>query len=225
MLNAHTKIFWAGEIFEKYMRAAQNKTLNDFVSTTVNSSRNKSVSSIYGFETKYLAQQHLSEHCLNLGIGDYIQLLRILGFSYFIVLHRKNYLRRAISIQVAKETMRWHSKEITSSPTRVFIDVHSFRTGSLREPLVDLFARIDESYERLRHSLPGNSLLLTYEEDIQESPLIAYKKVCDFLDVADEAPAISLRRTNPFTYEQMVENFEEVEAVLKDTKYSWMLDK
>ena len=58
-----------------------------------------------------------------------------------------------------------------------------------------------------------------------ENPRVAYGKVCDFLGVADESPAIAMRRMNPFGYEDVVMKFEEVKAALMDTQYSWMLNK
>jgi LPS sulfotransferase NodH len=224
MLNAHSKVFWADEIFEKVMRPDANGFADDFMNKTINLSSNRRVSHIYGFETKYLPQQHLSDKCLNITIGNYITSLRTLGFSYFIVLHRKNYLRRAISVQVGRERGKWHSKERSMSPTKIHIDINSFQTGVRREPLLELFACMDESYDLLRHSLSSNSLFITYEDDIQNDPLSAYGKVCEFLDLENEKPKIDLHKTNPFSYEQMISNFEEVEAVLKGTKYSWMLD-
>lgn len=224
MLDAHTKISWGGEIFEKYMHLEEDDRTTGFMSKTIVSCCNKSKCSIYGFETKYLPQLHLSDKCLNMSLEDYITSLHSLGFSYFIALHRKNYLRRAISAQVGKERGEWHSKEKVHSPTKVHIDIKSFPTGSRRGPLLELFKHMDESYDRLRHSLPSNSLFLTYEDDIQDDPLIAYKKVCKFLDVTPETPKIRFSRTNPFSYEQMVTNIDEVKAVLENTKYSWMLE-
>jgi len=225
MLNAHSKVFWASEIFERFMRLDGNEIRDDILTSTINLSRHSRISNIYGFETKYLPEQNLSEKCLNVSIEDYIRSLRALGFSYFIILHRKNYLKRAISVQVAKEIGKWHSKERVVSAKKVYIDINSFQTGFRQEPLLDLFASMDESYDRLRHSVPSNSLFLTYEDDILNNPLSAYEKVCEFLDLKNEKPEINLHRTNPFSYEQMVLNFEEIEAVLRNTKYSWMLDK
>ena len=224
MLNAHTQISWAGEIFERYMGLEKYKKVNRFTEKMIGMSRDESLSRIYGFETKYLPQYHLSYKCLNLSIENYITLLRNLGFSHFIILHRKNYLRRAISDQVGKQKGEWHSKEQSISPTKVTIDINSFQAGVRKEPLLELFSSMDESLDRLKRSLQSNYLLLTYEEDIQDDPRVGYRKVCEFLNVDDEVVDISLRRTNPFTYEQMVANFEEVKAYLKDTKYSWMLD-
>jgi len=224
MLNSHSKIIWAGEIFEKFMKLDQVETTNEFMSNTINTSRDGAKSEIYGFETKYLPQQHLSYKCLNMSIDDYITSLHNMGFSHYIVLHRKNYLRRAISAQVGRESGQWHTNDKTASPRKVYIDINSYKTGVRHDSLIDLFTCMDESYNYLKQSLPGRSLFLTYEDDIQDDPHKAYEKVCEFLDVKNESPEITLYRTNPFSYIEMVSNFEEIESILKNTKYSWMLD-
>lgn len=230
MLNAHSKVFWDSEIFVKYMKYMQSEKSKDeegFVEHTIEWSRHRKVSMIYGFETKYLSQQHLSHKYINMNLEDYITLLRKINFSKFILLHRKNYLRRAISVQVGRQTKRWHSGQDVTSPEKITIDINSFTTEdeTRQEHILDLFRCADESFNRLKKLLSHNdTLFLTYEDDILEDPRVAYKKVCYFLGVVDEAPKIELRRTNPFRYEDMVINFEKVKAVLKDTKYSWMLD-
>jgi len=223
MLNAHSKIFWANEIFNTFARPDGSKVPDKYLESVINNSRNRRISNTYGFETKYLPQQHLSSSCLNISLSEYVKSLRALGFGYFISLHRKNYLRRAISAQIGREHRQWHVKEKTL-PTKVTIDIDSFQTGMRIEPLIDLFSSMDESYERLRDCLPANSLFLNYEDSIQDDPILAYTLVCDYLGLEHEKPKIELRRTNPFSFEQMVSNFDEVKSALMDTKYSWMLD-
>jgi hypothetical protein len=180
------------------MNLEKNKEISEFSANTIDQSRDASLSRIYGFETKYLPQQHLSHNCINMNIENYVKFLRDLGFTYFIVLDRKNYLRRAIFATVGKQKGIWFSKDKISAPSNITVDINSFSTGVRRESLLDLFSSMDKSYERLRSSLSSrNTLLLTYEEDIQDDPLVAYRKVCEFLGVTDESPEISLHRTNP----------------------------
>ncbi len=66
---------------------------------------------------------------------------------------------------------------------------------------------------------------LYYEKDIKENPKIAYKKVCNFIGVTAERVSVDLKKQNPYTARQMVENWYDVEEKLKDTKYEWMLEK
>jgi hypothetical protein len=67
-------------------------------------------------------------------------------------------------------------------------------------------------------------LHLSYEEDIVADPLRAYSRVCEFVGIEPAAPRVDLVRTNPFSYDAILDNVDEVRAVLKDTKYAWMLD-
>lgn len=225
MLNAHSKVFWPSEIFVEFMRTEKNVNKKRFVEDTIEQSRQSSVSMVYGFETKYLPQQHLSQRCINMEIEDYISLLRKINFSKFIVIRRKNYLRRAISAQVGSKTKKWHSMQNITSSEKITIDINSFSTGVTQEPILELFCCMDESFDRLKMLLShDDTLFLTYEDDILEDPRVAYRKVCEFVGIVDESPIIELRRTNSFRYEDIVINFKEVQAILKDTKYSWMLD-
>ena len=225
MLNAHSKVFWGNEIFAKFMRNEKKEIKKGFVEHTIEQSRQSRVSLIYGFETKYLPQQQLSHKCINMDLKDYIALLRKLNFRKFIVIHRKNYLRRAISAKVGMQTKKWHSRREVTFPEKISIDMNSFTTGVIQEPILELFRCIDENYKRLNALLShDDTMYLTYENDILKDPRVAYKKTCDFFGIKDESPKINFYRTNPFRYEDIVINFGEVANILKGTKYSWMLD-
>ena len=225
MLNAHSQIHWGGEIFNPYMKTKQTDNNLDFVKEILHRNQQQKISRILGFETKYLPQQHLCRRCINMDLADYLNLLRHLRYSKFIVLHRKNYLRRAVSVQVGRETHQWHSRQKASAPVKVAIDIHSFKTGIDQGPLLDLFRCLDENYHHLTQLLSHNdALFLTYEDDILEDPQSAYRKVCNFIDVSDEAPDVVFYRTNPFKYEEIILNFDEIKTTLKGTQYSWMLD-
>lgn len=224
MLNAHSQVFWGGEIFESLMNPEGIQNSAGALSGAINSSRARSVSKIFGFETNYLPQQHLSDNCLNICLENYVSSLRDLGFSYFIVLNRKNYLRRAISIEIGRQKSSWHSKSDVVAPTKIRIDPDSFQTGYKRETLLKSFSCMEVNYSLLCKLVSDNCLVLNYEDDVLADPRVAYKKVCRFLKISDESPKITLKRTNPFSYEQMIINFDEVSEALKNTNYSWMLD-
>jgi hypothetical protein len=226
MLNDHSKIYWDSEPFSPYMGGKKkNNDKKEFVEHTLEMSRHREISRIYGFETKYLPQQHLSQKCINMDLEHYIAFLEELNFSSFIVLHRKNYLRRVISTLIATQTEIWHSNKTTASPKKVIVPIKSSDTGVLAAPILELFHIMDESFNQLNKLLSSrDTLLLIYEDDILEDPGVAYRKVCKFIGVEDESPEIKLHRTNPFSYEDTVINLEEVRSTLLNSKYSWMLD-
>lgn len=57
----------------------------------------------YGFESQPTQVQRM-----DVTIPAYIQRLEALGFDRFVLLERKNYLRRFVSIKLARRTSRWH---------------------------------------------------------------------------------------------------------------------
>lgn len=226
MLRQHPDWHWGGELFEKYMSVLPKQKIDsDFVRRTILTSECASVSPIYGFETKYLPQQHLSDNCLNMKLSAYVNLLNSIGFNYFITLHRRNYLKRAISVQVAMERGSWHSTEKPVSLTPVYINLSSVPNGCKTQSMLDLFDTIEKSYSELKECLSSTKyhLSLTYEDDIEQNPITAYNKICEFLNVSLQQPQVKLQRINPFPNKDVVQNWEEICGLLKDTQYSWML--
>ena len=227
MLNASRDVRWDGEIFESQMGSDQ-RTASESIQLaekTINSSRNSVRSLIYGFETKYLAQQHLSPDCLNLSIESYVDLLDTMGFRYFIVLNRENYLRRTVSALIGKATGIWHSKDPISAPTKVRVDTQNYLTGSESMSLVEFFESADQRREQLMDALSNRTtLVVSYEQDVKADPRIAFQKINQLVKIGSVTPEINLRPTNPFRLKQMIENYDEVREALDGTRYEWMLD-
>jgi len=162
---------------------------------------------------------------INMNLEAYLVLLGRLDFSKFIVLHRKNYLRRIISEMVGRKVKRWHYHKTMTVPTKVNIDIESVGTGNSCGPLLESFRCLDENYNLLQKVLSGDEVLyLFYEDDILKDPTKAYRQVCDFLGITCETPEVPLKKTNPFSYEEIVTNFDEISSCLEGTEYAWMLD-
>ena len=224
MLNQHPAITWAGEIFNPFMNTPHELSGQKFVETVISQSRNEVSTDYYGFETKYLPQQHLSATCVNLEIEHYLSQVHQLGFTRFLLLHRENYLRRAVSVAVANSTNNWHTSEDISKPSSVFIDLHSFQTGMQTSTLLDLFDNLDSSLTRIKALIHEHArLFLSYEEDILNDPSCAYKKVCDFLNLKPKHSEIDLKKTNPFSLSELICNYDEVCEALSGTRFEWML--
>ncbi|MCX6973238.1 MAG: hypothetical protein NTZ94_02865, partial [Verrucomicrobia bacterium] len=62
------------------------------------------------------------------------------------------------------------------------------------------------------------------ENDIENDPLKAYSKICEFIGVKATKPTISLSKTTPFSIRDLIENFDEVASCLANTPYEWMLE-
>jgi len=75
MLNDHSRIYWHGETFQQFVKNKKNKEKEKLVEQVLDWSCHREISRIYGFETKYLPQQHLSQECIDLNLEDYLVLL------------------------------------------------------------------------------------------------------------------------------------------------------
>lgn len=222
MLNQHPQVYWAGEIFDPFHYGTK-KTLfhgKRLMDWQIDISSHSQQSEIFGMELKYLSYHHLNEHVLNTTMPECITRLRELGFDQSIVLHRNNYLRRAISAQIGMQTKKWHTSKTADAPTKIRFKLHGKRMSQLEE-----FRDVDRQHQQLLKLLENTSLLkLSYEEDVAKSPHMGYQKICDFLNIPAHEPEIRLQKTNPFTYEELVENWPEVQEMFRDTEYSWMLE-
>lgn len=226
MLAQHPDVFWANEIFNE-MTWKFNWNLISRLRTRrfIEAASSTQTKKYYGFEIKFLPEQHLRAECINLSLPALIDLLRNMEMR-FIVLLRRNYLRRALSVEVARTTNEWHTNETKSNPVPVKINIDNFMTGSKSRPLIEHFNSIDENSRNLLVLLQDIPFLeLYYEDDILIDPCIAYNKVAEFLNIESTALnyKVRLQRTNPFKIEEMIENYDEVASHLMGTKYEWML--
>ncbi|MEN8239769.1 MAG: hypothetical protein ABFR53_11285, partial [Actinomycetota bacterium] len=81
-----------------------------------------------------------------------------------------------------------------------------------------------EGERALRELLPpSDTLWLTYEDDIERDPSIAYRRVCGLFGVTPSDSEPALAQTNPFPMEEIIDNYDEIYELLDGTEYAWML--
>lgn len=227
LLGQHPRIYWDSEVYYKQW------ALDGFRSSGFDSARFirqqmwKARTRYYGFEFKILQDQHLA--IIGMDLPAYTAQLIAEGVTHFIVLERRNYLKRMASQYVGSKTgIRQIERGSGPAVTPVRLDVASCGFGEMQnpKPLIDCLVEIDQAYRSLETLLAGRNVLrLTYEADILEhGPEVAYRKVCEFVGLEPVAVQVRNRRTNPFPLSEMLENFDEVAAVLRDTPFAWMLD-
>jgi hypothetical protein len=227
LLNQHQKVYWNGEIYAKTFEHWERKGFVigvdplpvDFTRLL----RKKMIGAgekIYGFEVKFF---HLK--LINVELTDYIESLHEFGFNHFIVLKRKNYLRKIVSSVIAHQKSQFHqSYHEKANLTRIKLDVDNIQIDFETKPLLAYLQNYHEKFCLLEQLLEGrNSLQLTYEDDIASDPLVSYKRVCDFLQVSYKDVLIRYGKTNPFELSEIIINFEEVERRLCGTSFEWML--
>lgn len=227
LLNQHPKILWDGEIYFKKW-AFNRFNIKPFDAERF-LRRQMWVAGprYYGFEIKILRDQHLA--IVQMELSEYIEHLKKLGITHYVVLERKNYLRRMISQYVGGKTGRRHIEDETEARLETILldlDNVGFGTVENQKPLLECFAEINQAYRDLEDLLTGeNVLYLDYEADILESgPHVGYEKVCRFLGLKPLPAKVKNRRTNPFRIREIVENYDDLETLLMGTRYEWMLD-
>ena len=230
LLSRHSKICWGNELYAPIFsdwRSRNNgyEVTGELPNDAIDILRTSSIhawNQFYGFEMKPF-------HFRLIGYSPevYLRHLRTLGFTHFVVLDRRNRLRKVISSVIAhQQGKQTHIDADTKSKlTRVHLDVNEIRIDFESKPLLDFLVGYDDQLRLLNTLLQGeNTLRLTYEDDIQDDPRVAYSRICNFLGLPPEDSTVELSRTNPFPIREMVENFQELEQTLQGTPYEWMID-
>jgi hypothetical protein len=222
LLNQHPDITWASELFLSMRKRFGDRSVRDVLRESMYASG----SAVYGFETKYLRGQQLRPEWIGMPLQEYVALLQEMGFSEFILLRRRNHLRKVVSAAIARERGAWHARSLPGAPLRVHLDIEKVTIGNQDFPLIPLFQEIDERYAMLRDLVRSDRVLeLNYEDHVMNDPRVAYELICDFTGVKSARPEVRLAKTNPFPLRDCLSNHDEVCSALKGTEYAWMLSE
>ena len=217
-LAQHPDIRWDGELYEVKTRLwdGQEDPIA-LLHRRMNVARDK----VYGFEFKFF---HVD--LIGLSIEQALQHFIAAGFGDFVALKRNNYLRKIVSSRIATETSQWFVPSSSqASFRRVRLDVECLPMDMQVKPLMAFLNDYDEQFARLDTLLQDRPVLrLSYEDDIQNDPVVAYRKVCDFLELPEVSTTIRYGRTTPYCLHDVIENFDEVQKALRNTRFAWMLD-
>ncbi len=226
LLRQHPDFHWGGEIFESMSPEYYGLPDSQRARTRVADSMYLKRCIYYGFETKYLPEQHLRPELASMKPGPYLHMLRELGFRHFILLKRRNQLRQAVSTLIGYKTGQWTTTEAPSNSQKVYVDPDAFISYGKKMSLFEFFSSLDDGYAELRRLLSNDQVLeLEYERDIEKDPTRAYRKVCQFVDAPDGPVQIRLRRQNPAPMRDLIENYSDIVDLLSTTKYAWMLEQ
>lgn len=230
MLNQHPCIYWDGEIYERAFQSLESsgETVRigyqspaiDSVNNTLRKRIRKAGRDFYGFEVKFF---HLG--LLGISLPDYIENLCSLGFSRFIVLKRKNYLKKIVSSLIAHKTKQFFMSDTGEIALhQVDLDINNIEIDRDARPLLGFLQDYDEKFFLLDKILESRQVLkLTYEDDVLPDPNLGYEKICSFLNVDCKKPEIRLVKMNPYRLNELIGNFEDVKRALHETPFAWML--
>ena len=223
LLNQHPNLTALGEIFNWTVAGYELPASPDDMLRT---SRTLAFPSRALVEAKFFEHQHLS--LLRQTIDEFVDTLKRCGYSEFIVLNRRNYLRSLVSEKIAKARGgKWHygpNERVPNTSIQVDIERASYG-GKQASTIVELFDYMDEQHEKLMAALGGENLIeLNYEEDIFGDPRAAYRRVCDWLGVETVAVQLKTRQSNVLALHESVRNWSEVSRALTGTRHAWMLE-
>lgn len=229
LLGQHPEILWDGEVLRPLIRelTATGARIHevryaDSPESVVRSRMRAAAGRLYGFETKFF---HLIP--ATLPIESYLQRLERIGVDRYILLERKNTLRKVVSSLVGRKRGRYHEPAGRSARlTTVRIDPASVEIDSDRRPLRELLEGYARDLERFKGRMEGRAMLhLTYEDDVAPGPLGAYTRACRFLGVAPARVEVRYSRTTPFPLREVIENFDEVRRALRGTPFERLVEE
>ncbi len=222
LLGQHPLLKWDGEVYEpksvvwsRYATAADAADPLGFLARRVAAAGKPR----YGFEIKFYQAR-----MVNLPLETLVPRLDAMGFTHFIILRRRNFLRKVVSSIVAHASSRWHVPAgSVATLQRVVVPVDGVRIDHTVAPLLDLLRGYDADLRRIESLLAGRPVLkIEYEEHLEHDPSVGYRAVCGFLGIEAPPAAVRLGRTTPFSLREVIENFDEVAAALRGTEFEWM---
>lgn len=224
LLDQHPDISWHRELYRRYtVKGVDRPNFLDDIHRV----RAKSTKTFYGIELKGLPSQHLRR--LGVNLEQFVAAIQPEGFEHAIFLHRRNILRKLISVQIVDQGLRDSFQLPADSADelkgKLTIDVNQVRIVGRLAPLLDMIEYIDTESQKAHQVLAArfNLLSLYYEDDIEQNPLDAYVKVCEYLGVPAAEADIMMKRINTKPLRELVSNVGEIEDALAGTPYEWML--
>ena len=234
LLAQHPDVGYGNEIFSPYMpRRRGNKELPSIEQVVV-ASRQQTSSDVHLFEVKHLLSQNLGLYP-SLRATDWLNRFQELGYHHHLLLHRRNGLRRMVShVRAVADGVYVSTADqpSVSPPPKLTLPIRDIRHGFEVRSLLEWLQEYERGWQNMQALLrqaaaDGPScrwLSLIYEDDLAESPLDGYHRVCAFLGLSPFVPDLSHRKLNPGSLSDLIANWDEIRALLAPTAFAWMLE-
>jgi hypothetical protein len=219
MINQNVELFCDGENFTHHF-SWLNKSAPEFLEHRLNYAERTKPH--VGFEFKFFRGLNLkafdnsNEALLDALSGSKVK--------KFIFLRRKNSLARMASTLIALKRKEYNSPvgQAVELP-KIVMPVDALWLGEWRGSLLEMCDWIEEQYYSFKSNF-DDVLSLSYEDDIQGDPVVAYTKFCQYLGVEehDAVPRFQKIVTQPLS--ETIKNWSAVAGALKGTRHEWMLD-
>lgn len=229
LLNQHPRVFWDAEILIRLVvQWRREHASGDLVIPVdpiafLRRRMRLAGTGFYLFEVK---PYHLQ--FFDVGMETFVEHLADIGVTHFIILERRNYLRKIVSSLVAQSATGSYSVAAGAQPVlnRVVLNVEkvAIDLGVSPKPLLAYLSEYGNQFAKLRRILRDEVVLdMTYEEDLLRDVTNGYRSVIRFLRLKEHPVAPRYGRANPFQLSEMIVNFEEVQETLVGTAFEWML--
>ena len=236
LLGRHPLIQSENEIFSRFMPRRRGEAQLPAMEDVFAAAETKRKLDFQIVEIKYLKAQNLGLYT-GAELEDWLDNALRHGFSMHMLMHRRNSLRRIISHLMAQHTGIYVLKDgheavqkVASKP--INIDFENIKEGFEQLSLLEWLEMYEQSFCAMRDQLTdwcsrngaAAPLILSYDEDIKNSPLAGYNKVCNYLGIEPIQTTIDLRQINNKPLTELILNLESVSAILRPTRFAWMLD-
>ena len=224
LLNQHPRINWLGEIFARFKeKFGDGSWVWEYPEMMIEMRTNIHLCRNLGIEIK-------RGQIINLKMDKkrLINTLEKNEFKKYVILKRKNYLRKKLSEVVAKEIGKMNTKKSINVPkVKIPVSIGKWdvpeKTSEV-ETLVDHFEMLDEFYSELEKILKKKDVIeIEYEKDILEDPKKAANRILNGLGLESTEAEPKTKKMNKKPLKKSISNFEEVEKALSGTKYEWMV--
>lgn len=215
LLNQHPKIRWGGEVFASLKRKyGRDSWVWEDPFRMIKLRTNIHICRVFGVEIK---KKHFGD--VEMDKKSIVNRLEKLGYEKYVLLKRKNYLKREVSRIVGDVMENWNFEEEVTPP-KVKIPV----LNSDGKTIIKHFKEIDNFYKNLEKNVRNKDCLkISYEKDIEEDPKRAFNKITQWAGVKSVKTKVKTKKINKSPLEERISNFEEVKRVLGKTKYEWMV--
>lgn len=137
-----------------------------------------------------------------------------------VLLTRRNILRTEVSRQIADKTNEWIKFDDTTKCNRIQFDLHQFWRH---------YEKTNDQIGKLKSALEERGqdhLEVFFEELTGENRDAVLRELCNYLGVRQwefKFSDVKIKRQNPFTLQELLVNYEEVDKALSGTGAEWML--
>ena len=234
LLDQHPDVGYGNEIFSPYMPRRRTDQVLPSIEQVVADSRSRLIGDVHFFEVKYLPAQNIGLYPA-LNVADWLQTFRSLGYESHILLRRRNGLRRMVSHVRAAESGIYVASVQSQDPQlspKVTLPLEGIRHGFEVRSLLGWLQEYERGWQQMqalfdqcaRVNSDFRWFSLTYEDDLAQSPLDGYQRVCAFLGLSSFEPNLRYRKLNPGLLPELIANWDEICALLTTTPFAWMLE-